>query len=212
MGGKNMMIVRSANRRILPRYLLLLAAAWLLVGCDKHHSVGGGYELVMPPSMGPDSHPGIALAYRGKQVWKNVDLHTFIYVKDPANLLHNGIFVFLMSIPDEDALLYRYEISPQLCAIRESGPPVVLSQRILGHLINQDSVVAKFVASADGVHVEFGPDADEQTPSTSSHDITWEQISTWLDTPESVAPRIVKPLGTYRLLPPTTQPDTTSSK
>jgi hypothetical protein len=188
---------------------LLLFATACIIGCDKHRAVKNGFELIHAADMGPDSHPGTALGYHGKKVWRNVDLHTFVDVRDPALLVHDDIMVFLISIPDDDAVHYRYHISPQLCAIRGEGPPVVLSERIVGHTIvsNQDGVVAKFTTSDAGVHVEFGPGPEPKAKDvTSTHDITWAQIADWLATPQSVAPPIVKPLGTYRLLPPTTAP------
>src|SRR5439155_18781802 len=87
---------------------------------------------------------------------------------------------------------------------------MVLSERILGHVIesSDDGVVCKLIPSAGGVHVEFGPSADGSKPASSAHDISWNQISIWLDTPETSAPSIVKPLGTYRMLPPSNPPTT----
>jgi len=185
------------------RALVLFAAVLIFAGCDDRTAVGGGFELVHGSDM-VDRHPGIALAYKGKEVWRNIDLHTFLKISNDAQLYHDGIFVCLISIPDDDEYHLRYEISPQLCAFRGSGPPLVLSERILGHVIegSDDGVVCKFVPSPAGVHVEFAPMADGNMPATSIHDITWQQISIWLDTPETTAPKIVKPLGTYRVLPP----------
>src|SRR5205823_11068752 len=121
-----------------------------------------------------DLHPAISLAYLVKVFWPNFDLHTFVHAQDQSRLYHQGIFVFLISIPGDDDKHLRYEISPQLCAIRGAGPPIVLSERILGHVIesSDDGVVTKLVPSADGVHVEFGPDADGSKPATSVHDVS----------------------------------------
>jgi hypothetical protein len=179
-------------------------AVLALVGCDRHSAVGGGFELVSGQGFGPDSHPGTRLAYQGKCVWQNVDLHTFVTERDTTRFVHGDCFVFLLSIPGDDKDHYNYSISPQLAVIRGSGPPVVLSERITGHAIanNEDGVVCRMVPSAAGVHVEFGPSADGTRPASSVHDITWQQIAAWLDAPESEAPKIVKPLGTYRLLRP----------
>ncbi|HEY7090274.1 MAG TPA: hypothetical protein VH518_19410 [Tepidisphaeraceae bacterium] len=183
----------------LPIFLALLT----LCGCDKRTPIKDGFEIVSGANFGPDSHPGASVAYKGKEVWPNLDAHTFVADRDPSHFIHEGIFVFLIALPDNDKEHVRYDIFPQLVAVRGSGPVVVLSERIVGQTIKQsgDPVVSKLVPSDKGIHVEFAADADEGPP-TSTHDITWAQISQWLDTPESVAPTIVKPLGTYRLLPP----------
>jgi hypothetical protein len=187
---------------------VLLAGLFITgAGCDKHTPIAGGYEFIVPPNMGPDSHPGSSLGFHGKEVYHALDGHTFLYCRDYAAFVHDGMIVFLITMPDEDKEHYRYEISPQLCVMRGAGPPVMLSERILGHRIQvaDDGVVCKLIPSAAGVHVEFGPGPEpDASKATSVHDIPWTQIAQWLDTPESQAPRIVKPLGTYRLLPPAT--------
>jgi hypothetical protein len=194
--------------------LLLLAAATLTIvaaGCEKHTPLAGGYEFIRQPDVGPDSHPGAALGYHGKQVWPNVDPHTFVDCKTLAAFVHgdDDVIVFLIALPDDDKEHLRYTISPQLVAMRRGGVPMVLSERILGHSIRvpDDGVVCKLIPSAAGMHVEFSPGPEpDAAHATSAHDIPWTQIGHWLDTPESLAPTIVKPLGTYRILPPLQTP------
>jgi hypothetical protein len=205
------MTVRTVHRRHVGLALglsVLLAGLFITgAGCDKHTPIAGGYEFIVPPNMGPDSHPGSSLGFHGKEVYHALDGHTFLYCRDYAAFVHDGMIVFLITMPDEDKEHYRYEISPQLVVMRGAGPPVMISERILGHRIQaaDDGVVCKLIPSAAGVHVEYGPGPEpDASKATSVHDIPWAQIAQWLDTPEAQAPRIVKPLGTYRLLPPAT--------
>lgn len=194
--------------------LLLAGLVIIGTGCDKHTPIAGGYEFISQPNMGPDSHPGASLGFHGKEVCHTLDGHTFLDCRDYAAFVHDDMIVFLITMPDNDEDHVRYEISPQLCAMRGSGPPVVLSQRILGRPIETygADVVCKLIPSPSGVHVEFcpgpGPEIDA-SKATSVHDIPWTQIAQWLDTPQALAPPIVKPLGTYRLLPPAPQATTT---
>jgi hypothetical protein len=188
--------------------LRLLRAGVLAVGvaggCDRHKPIAGGYEFIVAPDMGVDGHPAAALGFHGKKVWQALDFHTFEYCRDAATFVHEDVIVFLMTVPDEDEDHYRYEVSPQLCAMRGGSPPVMLSERILGHPIRttDDGIVCKLVPSAAGVHVEFGPGPEpDASRATGTHDIPWSQIVLWLDAGQS-APLIVKPLGTYRVLPP----------
>ncbi len=96
---------------------------------------------------------------------------------------HNGIFVFLSPVPDADGR-NDYAISPQLFAIRASGPPVLISQRIIGqpfrgrkcfnYTVENDSV------TTNGVKVEFDywPDGDHEEKKT--NDVSWSEIERWV--------------------------------
>src|SRR5947209_3048681 len=125
--GDEAMAVRTVHRRFvglavgfwLAMRCVLLGGLFITVaGCDKHTPIAGGYEFIVPPNMGPDSHPGSSLGFHGKEVYHALDGHTFLYCRDYAAFVHDGMIVFLITMPDEDKEHYRYEISPQLVVMR----------------------------------------------------------------------------------------------
>jgi hypothetical protein len=141
------------------QHALLAAAIVTLAGCGHRQSIGGGFELRGSESWNPDGHPGTFLYYEGKEVWHQI---AWGYPDPPEKFCHDGIFVFLSPVPDADGR-NDYANSPQLYAIRGSGPPVLISQRIFGRPFkgSRNFTVENSSVTANGIRVEFDYWPDE---------------------------------------------------
>jgi hypothetical protein len=113
----------------------------------------------------------------------------------------DGFFVFLAAVPDQSGDYNDYSITPQLFAIKGTGPPVIISQRLFNRpLINTNGfyTVDNIAPNPDGFSVEF--DQHAGGPRTNL-DVSWPQIETWVQEAETSAPVRVTSSGSYRLLP-----------
>ena len=183
-------------------HLLFACVLLALIGCSRRERVSSDYVLVTPERMNPDHHPGTALHYRGKEVWRNV--YTGV-----GKTYHDGIFVFSAPVPggfsNNDGIpMYDYSISPQLFAIRGAGPPVIISERIFADTLDSQKryTVWQVTPIESGVRVEFEYWPDKDHKARMIHDAPWADIRSWVQEAESSAPKKATPLGTYRVLPP----------
>ena len=197
--GRGSALDRYAAMRYTMRHLLLAAVILSLTGCDHRHSIGGGFELRQSESWNPDGHPGTFLYYNGKEVWHQV---AWGYPDPPEKFCHDGIFVFESPVPDTDGR-NNYGISPQLYATRASGPPVLISQRIIGQPLRGRRIysVENSSVTENGVRVEFEYWVDENHEVMKTNDVSWSDVANWVQEAEHSSPELSTPLGSYRLLP-----------
>ena len=175
----------------------------MLAGCSKREQVGGGYVLVTPPTMGPDHHPGVSLQRKGKVVWDNVYVGHFS-PHAASKFCHNGMFVFVGPVPGNT----DWWIHSQLFGVRSAGPPVVLSERLLGKrlVVSSDMHEMSSFAVRDisliegGVRVVFELGADDSTQTTKTNDLAWTDIKGLLDDADASAKMVRHRLGDYRVL------------
>jgi hypothetical protein len=188
-------------------------ACSILAGCSNKMRVGG-YVLVTPPTLGPDSNPGTSLSHNGATIWRNVYVGYF-YPHAASVFFHDGCLIFVGPVPDED----HWWIYPQVFAVA-GGSPIVLSERlferplVVSHYAGRGSNygVRHIEPASDGVAVtfEYWPDSDHQDVTRVV--VTWDQIKSMLS--ETVAMRTVRSsLGDYRILSqkrPNQQPERTA--
>jgi hypothetical protein len=157
--------------------------------------VSSDYVLVTPESWNPDGHPGTALRYKGREVWRNV-------YSGSSNSYRDGVFVFSAPVPTSDGQ-YNSSVSPQLFAIRGAGPPVMVSQRITEDALNSERRYRlwQVTPSETGIRVEFEYWADREHQVRTNREVSWSDIQNWVKEAEASAPATATPLGTYRLLP-----------
>lgn len=190
--------------RIVP-HLWFMVACLFVAGCSERSELGDGYVLVAPARMGPDHHPGTSLHRKGKVVWGNVYVGHFSGY-EAKQYYHDGMFVFVGAVPGNTDWWYY----SQLFAVRGAGPPVILSERLLGErfAISYDSrqysspfAVDNISPIADGVRVQF-----THSPSTVNHDtnafvLPWARIRQFLDEADSSSRLVQHQMGNYRVLP-----------
>ena len=177
----------------------------MLAGCSERQPIGNtGYTMVHPQSWNPDGHPGFYLYYKSKPIWVNAFSSEQNY--------HDGILVFGGDIPGS---LFGGEVpdahestdllrSPQLFAIRETGPPVVISERLFNKSLETSLpfTVQGIKPSSNGLTIQFSFQSQEnQNSVTTNLDVSWQEIKTWLN--EADISTTVKKcrLGSYRFLP-----------
>ncbi len=181
------------------QHILLAAAIVTIAGCGHRQSIGGGFELGASESWNPDGHPGTFLYYEGREVWHQI---AWGNPDPPEKFCHNGIFVFLSPVPDPDGR-NDYANSPQLFAIRASGPPVLISPRIIGQPFKGGKyyTVENDSATTNGVKVEFEFVPDESQEVKNTIEVSWSDIERWVQEAGHSATEVKTPLGTYRILP-----------
>jgi hypothetical protein len=166
------------------------------MGCNNRTRVSADYEIIQPQSVMME--PGklsSSLFYRGEKVWNDV-------WSGSDKTCHEGVFVFTGLLPGTGGY-YDYERSPQVFAIRGSGPPIMISERIFNQMLdgNMGYRAHTLTNNANGLRVEFSSKGD-RTPT--NFDVSWPQIYSWLKEAETSAPtQIVTGLGNYFILPPT---------
>jgi hypothetical protein len=179
---------------------LLIAMLLMFAGCGHRESIGCGFELRQASSgLNMDGHPGVFLYYQGKEVWHQI---SWGYPYSPKDFFHGDIFVFESPVPEADSY-NNCGISPQLYAIRGSGPPVLISQRIMGVPLkggNSVYAVQNTGVSGTGVRVEFEYPAADGGDETKTNVVSWAEIASWVDEAEKSSPPVKTPLGSYRLL------------
>ena len=185
------------------RYVMLFfsmaAVLLILAACDHRQAIGGGFELRQSSSnWNPDGHPGVFLYYEGKEVWHQI---AWGNPYAPEEFCHDGIFVFESPVPNADGF-NNYGISPQLYAIRAAGPPVLISQRIMGLPLMGDRTysVENTAVTGNGVSVEFDYFPDENHEAMKTNEVSWAEIASWVQEAEQSLPETKTPLGNYRLL------------
>lgn len=176
-------------------YVLLAISACLVTGCGERVSVGrSGYVLFTPDAL-PDGYPGTILRYKGKQVWPMVSPGYFH--GSPAEFYRDGVLVFVGSVPSSQTSDY----TAQLFAIREAGPPVLVSERAF-HVPLTNSYYVEHVAPVpDGFRVEIRFWEASKNNVTVTNEISWADIVGWVKEAESVPLNQVTPSETFRLLP-----------
>jgi hypothetical protein len=182
------------------QWLWLIAVCLICLGCSERNQVGGGYALVTPFTMGPDHHPGTSLQRKGKLVWGNVYMGYFSGYQ-PAQFYHDGMFVFVGAVPGNT----DYWLYPQLFAIRGSGPPVLLSERLLGEEYDTSNgsshyQVYNISPLQDGVRVQFTHSPGTVNHDTNSSTLSWALVRNLLDDADSSSRLVRHKLGDYRVL------------
>ena len=180
-------------------HLLLVIGLITVAACAKCERVGPDYVLVTPETLNMDGHPGTALYFKGKEVWSNV-------YGGYGKYYHDGIFVFSAPVPatftNQDGIyMYDYSISPQLFAVRNAEPPVILSQRIIGEILESEKRYRlwQITPIENGIRVEYKSDIGQQAHMT--RDVSWKNIQSWVQEADASAPTEVRHLGVYRVLP-----------
>ena len=187
--------------RIALTHLLLILDLVLLAGCAKRTHVSADYDFVQRGTYLIESgRTELSLYYKGKKVWWNV-------LMGSDETCHNGIFVFMSTVPRGEG---GNTVFPQILAIRDAGPPVVLSERILNQPFRADSShvagsiyeLESLAPIANGVRVVFMIGvADNGSDITVTHDLLWTEIEGWMQEAETSASLQIAPLGNYRVLP-----------
>ena len=97
--------------------------------------------------------------------------------------------------------MYDYSISPQLFAVRNAEPPVILSQRIIGEILESEKRYRlwQITPIENGIRVEYKSDIGQQAHMT--RDVSWKNIQSWVQEADASAPTEVRHLGVYRVLP-----------
>jgi hypothetical protein len=181
------------------QWLWFIAVCLICLGCSERNHVGGGYALVTPSTMGPDHHPGASLQRKGKVVWRNVYMGYFSG-HQPAQFYYDGMFVFVGAVPGNTSWL-----SAQLFAVRGSGPPVLLSERLLGEefATSNDSnpyEVDNIFPLQNGVRVQFTHSPGLVNHDTNSLTLSWALVRNLLDDADSSSRLVRNNLGDYRVL------------
>jgi hypothetical protein len=186
-------------------FSMLVATPFFFAACDHRQPIGGGFELKQSTTWNPDGHPGIFLYYQGKEAWHQI---SWGYPYSPKDFCHGDIFVFESPVPEADGY-NNYGISPQLYAIRASGPPVLISQRIMGMPLKGDRLytVENTVVTRNGVGVIFDYISEDDQEAMRTNEVSWVEIAGWVREAEGSAAEVRTPLGNYRLL--TTKPPST---
>lgn len=181
-------------------FCILTTALLLLAGCGHRESIGGGFELRQASSgLNMDGHPGVFLYYQGKEVWHQI---SWGYPYDAKDFCHGDIFVFESPVPAADGY-NDYGISPQLYAIRGPGPPVLISQRIMGVPLKGGGTpydVENTIVTVTGLKVAFVYPDGNGGDAMKTNEVSWSDITNWVDEAEKSAPPVKTPLGSYRLL------------
>ncbi len=118
---------------------------------------------------------------------------------------HDGMILFVGPVPAES----NWWPYPQLFAVRGDGPPVVLSERLVGQRLvpvydGSDGIpfeIRHIALINDGVRVEFRHSGD-----TIMHTLSWADIKRLLDEADKSARPVSHNLGDYRVLPLTERP------
>ena len=193
MGGHR--LAAGVEMKSIRTHLLIAIGACFVAGCDERVSVGGTEYVLRTPATLPDGHPGTFLCYKGKQVWPSVSPGYFH--GSPADFYRDGVFVFVGSVPSRQGWNY----TAQLFAIRQAGPPVLVSQRAL-HLPLTNSYYIEHVAPVpDGFRVEIRFWESSKNKVTATNSISWADIAGWLKEAESAPLNRLAPSETFRLLP-----------
>jgi hypothetical protein len=194
----------SIISRVIQR-VWFIAVCSVFMSCSERTQVADGYVFVTPPTMGPDHHPGTSLHLKGKVVWGNVYLGYFSGYK-PRQFFHEGMVVFVGAVPANTDWWYY----PQLFAVRGSGPPVLLSERLLGERFatSYDSrqysssfAVDNISPTADGVRVQFTHSPGTVNRDTNAFAVSWTIVRRFLDEADSSSRLVRHQLGDYRVLP-----------
>jgi hypothetical protein len=178
-------------------YLCIGIALALFAGCSERRTISNSdYSVVHPQSWNPDGHPGIYLYYKNKPLWFNVYC--------PNGSFHDGMLVFEGDVPEslfEDVRIgNESSASFQVFAIRGSGPPVILSERVLNRSLKGFPFNVKGLSSAtNGLDINFRFN-DSAIPPTNVV-VLWSEIKAWLDEAEATAPIKNSRMGKYRYLP-----------
>lgn len=192
--------------------VVILVGCLSLAGCSERESAGGGYTFVTPMTSGPHHHPATSLCRYGREVWGNA---TTAYYRDelPKRFYRDGILVFVGNVPRPTINGPRsndWWPGQQLFAVRPSGRPVLLSERLVNEpfVMSVDSreyrfryAVDKLAPVAGGVRVLFTQNSSSVNSETNYIALTWDNIKAMLDEAD-VSARLVKhELGDYRVLP-----------
>ena len=173
--------------------LLPLVALTFLAGCSKPQQIGAGYSL----SKSEDTfgnRPLTSLYFRGSNIWPAV-------LSGSEQSFHDGTFVFLAPVPGR-AGDFEKAVSPQLFAIRESGPAVLISERIYGRPMQRDLPwsVENFAPSAAGLSVDLSVTQAGGSKTRLNRLVTWSEIERWLREADSASTTNATPLAAYRVL------------
>jgi hypothetical protein len=107
---------------------------------------------------------------------------------------------------DREGIVIERERKPAaswLFAIRGAGPPVIVSQRIIGDALDSNGRYRLYevTPTESGVRVEFQYWPDHEHEARTNRDASWPDIQRWVKEAEVSTPVTTTPLGTYRLLP-----------
>jgi len=171
----------------------LVVPLTLLFGCSKPQQIGAGYSL----SKSEDTfgnRPLTSLHFRGSNIWPAV-------LSGSEQSFHDGTFVFLAPVPGR-AGDFETAMSPQLFAIRESGPAVLISERIYGQPMKRELPwsVENFVPSAAGLSVDIGLTQAGGSKARINRLVTWSEIERWLQEADTASVTNATPLAPYRIL------------
>ena len=175
--------------------ILLAIGACLVAGCGERVSVGGSKYVFFTPDTLPDGHPGTVLRYKGKNVWPSI--HRGYFHESPADFYRDGVFVFVGSVPSGGAMNY----DAQLFAIREAGPPVLISQRVFHEPLTNSYFIDQVVPISDGFRVVMKFWLPSRNNVTITNEMSWADIVGWLKEAEAVPLTQFTPSETFRLLP-----------
>ncbi len=178
------------------RFFFLLSLVALLTslpGCSKPQQIGPAYTLLKTDAKF-DNRPLFSLYFRGSIIWPAV-------LAGSEQSCHDGTFVFLSPVPGR-AGDFDAAVSPQLFAIREAGPAVLISERIYGQPMQRELPwsVQNFLPSAGGLSVDFLSPQPGGAQSRVNRLVTWSEIDRWLLEAESASVEQATPLARYRLL------------
>jgi hypothetical protein len=176
-------------------HVFLAITACLVAGCDGRVSVGGSEYVLVTPANLPDGHPGTILRYKAKQVGPNVSPGYFH--GSPADFYRDGIFVFVGSVPSSQSSDY----AAQLFAIREAGPPVLVSERAFRLPLTNSYYVEHVAPVPDGFRVEIRFWEASKNNVTVTNRISWADIVSWVKEAESVPVKKVTSSEVFRFLP-----------
>jgi hypothetical protein len=174
--------------------LLVLALALVLVpSCTRPQQIGPSYTLVKSDSTFANQ-PLSSLHFQGSNVWPAVLLGS-------EQSFHDGSFVFLSPVPGR-AGDFDARVSPQLFAIREAGPAVLISERIYGQPMRSELTwsVENFLPSGGGLSVNFVIAQAGGSKIRLNRLVTWAEIDRWLLEADGASAQQTTPLAPYRLL------------
>jgi len=184
--------------------LSIAAMCVITTGCSEREQVGGGYYLVVGDPAPPDYYPSTALFYKGTSVWARV---SGFYPDPPKKFYHEGMFVFIGSVPGATNWCYQ----PQIFAVRGAGPAVVLSERLFGRPMllsdtgpvqsNYCYSVRNLAAISNGISFDMAYWYEPFREDTLHGEMPWTQVKQMLDDAPLYSRPITNKLGVYYILP-----------
>jgi hypothetical protein len=183
-----------SNFKFPPSLLFAAILPFLLLsGCSKPQQIGPSYTLLKSRDSF-NNHALSCLRFRGSNVWPAV-------LVGSEQSFHDGAFVFLSPVPGP-AGDFDMAVSPQLFAIRESGPAVLISERLFGKPLEHDLPwrVEGFVPRPGGLSVDFSSAQPGGSNTHLNRLVTWSEIDRLLLEADSASVKELTPLAPYRLL------------